>query len=279
MKRKITSKIVAPPSIESIINNEKKRLLETPAILIAEPTQTFEIGQSVKIGNLRNCVVREVFADGKALVVNYGDSVGAWWWFDCINEHNGIESKFLRQQIRGQISNSSIDSLIHMYSHDGFVCNHEYQRGYVWTPSDQEALIDSIFNRMTIGAFIFVRNHGYLHNENSGTVRYLTLHGTEVEIRKCDNFTNEIIDGQQRLTTLMMFILGKISYRGYKFQELPYEDKRGFLTTSISYRIIEEEQITRKERLELFLQVNRGVPQDASHLAKVQKLFNAIQDE
>ncbi len=40
--------------------------------------------------------------------------------------------------------------------------------------------------------------------------------------------------------------------------------------------MFEEENVTQKMLLKLFLQSNRGVPQAAEHIAKVQTLFDEI---
>lgn len=256
----------------------------TDAAMIATPDREFKVGDKVQVGHLHNCVVADVFLDGKAIVVDYFRTdregtfpgIGVWWWFECIWDPETTAPKFTRVPYRGQVSTSSIDSLLHMYSHDGLACNPEYQRGYVWTQADQEALFDSIFARMTIGSFVFVRNHGYLHKGKVGTKRYISMDGKVVDIPLENNYTVEVIDGQQRATTIIRFLTGQITYRGYTFHQLNRTDRNELLGTQFTYRLINEEDVERKELLELFLQVNRGVPQDPSHLAKVQALYDAM---
>src|SRR6185437_9104589 len=94
-----------------------------------------------------------------------------------------------------------------------------------------------------------------------------------ITVPKCKDYSYTVVDGQQRLTTLINFYLDKFSYKGRFFSELTNQDRIYFNGTSVSYRIISEEQLTRKEILRLFLQANRGVPQSPEHLAKVQKLY------
>ena len=163
----------------------------TPLSIIPTPNRSFEVGDSVCYGNLDDCVVAEVLEDGKIYRIdcvsvdnNYGKKIRSpavrfAWWFDvetnprCDKDAEELFAPYLP----GQMQQSSVDSLFHMMSHNGLVCDPRYQRGYVWKDEDQEALIDSIFNRLSIGAMIFSRHSGYLHRDQSETVTYINFDG------------------------------------------------------------------------------------------------------
>jgi len=288
---------VAPPTEAELIARAHADFYNFSAIsasAIAVPDRTFSVGDKVQVGNLDECVVHEVLEGGKALLIKHrplnkprsatSDPVplpefnfGIWWWYEAFRgENDATAPAFTRPEWRGSVTTCSFDSVAHMYGNDGLVCNPEYQRGYVWTQSDREALLESIFNRTTIGGFIFVRNHGYLHKDDDTPVKYITLQGDTIFVPKKNNYAIEIIDGQQRLTTLIQYITNQWAYKGRKFSQLNWKDQHAIMNMMCSYRMIEEENVNRKEMLELFLQVNRGVPQDASHLAKVQALYDDL---
>jgi len=265
------------------------------ASAIATPDRTFTVGQSVQVGNLEKCVVHEVLEGGKALLIKHEPlkkprsaysapeaeqphTFGIWWWYEAISECDDSAPILTRPDWRGSVTSCSFDSIIHMYGNDGLVCNPEYQRGYVWTQADRERLLESIFNRTTIGGFIFVRNHGYLHKNDDTLVEYKTLQGDTIFIPKKDNYAIEIIDGQQRLTSLISYVTNQWAYKGRKFSQLNWKDQHAITGMMCSYRMIEEENVNRTEMLELFLNVNAGVPQDESHLDGIRAKLKAAKE-
>lgn len=255
----------------------KNRWLET--CLIAAPTRTFEIGESVFLGGLENCVVVGIFQENKLIVVKHdgnkhtNSKFHAEWWFEVDKQRRVDIPRIFETGRRGQALHGTFDSLIHLYMSDGLVCDPEYQRGYVWNDANKEALLDSVFERLEIGSFSLMRKHGYLHKGDTSTVRYVTLTGEVVDIPKEKDYTVSIIDGQQRLTTLMNFYLDKLQYRGTYFSQLNNRDRNEFAGFSVQYRLIEQEEVTRLDILKMFLQANRGVPQAPEHIAKVQALY------
>jgi len=76
----------------------------------------------------------------------------------------------------------------------------EYQRDFVWSDEQKELLIDSIFRSIPIGN-IFL-------NERRGSPTY------------------EVVDGQQRLTTIFKFLNDEFTYQGVLHSELPEEHQR-----------------------------------------------------
>jgi len=84
----------------------------------------------------------------------------------------------------------------------------DYQRDYIWSDTQKGLLIDSIFKSIPIGN-IFL-------NERGGSPAY------------------EIIDGQQRLTTLFKFMNDEFAYQDVYYSELP--DK---YTARISHFVVQ----------------------------------------
>ena len=256
--------------------------------LIATPNRFFKIGDSVRVGALDECVIADILFDGKAYVIqhlstptredkNRYERFGTWWWLDVWSP-NAFKSpdRLFQEGWRGGAIQSSMDSLLHIYTYDGLVCNPEYQRGYVWTDEDRNQLLDSIFDRMDIGKFVLVRNEGYNHEGDHSLVKYKTITGEDVEIERCNNYCVEIIDGQQRLTTIIRFMLDLYEYRGRKYSNLNFHDRAEFDTFSVQYRLLREEEMTRKQILQMFMKVNRGVPQSPEHLERVRKMLEAM---
>jgi hypothetical protein len=177
---------------------------------------------------------------------------------------------------RGGATQSSLDSMMHLYTADGLVCDPEYQRGYVWTDEDRNQLLDSIFDRMDIGKFVLVRNAGYNHEGDHTLMKYVTITGEHVEIERCNNYCVEIIDGQQRLTTILRFMMDLYPYRGWSYSKLNFRDRCDFDTSMIQYHLLRDDEMTRKQILQMFMKVNRGVPQQPEHLEKIRKMLEAM---
>lgn len=149
---------------------------------------------------------------------------------------------------RIQFSNRRLDGILHYYYHSRLNLNPEYQRDFVWKDEHKEKLIDSIFMGKDIGKLIFIR----LPYES-------------------DSFDYEILDGKQRLKTLIDFIEDKISYKGYLFSQLSQRDKSEFLNTLIAVGETDE-GFTEKDKIQYFLLVNdTGVPQEKEFLDKLKE--------
>lgn len=110
-----------------------------------------------------------------------------------------------------------IESLLlkHLSEFGGIDFMPPYQREYVWTDSDKEQLLDSIFMGSDIGKF---------------TVRVLD----DVEWFE-RQLSYEIIDGKQRLMTLLNFYLNRFPYKGFYYNGLSAKDRRTFLDHTISW--------------------------------------------
>lgn len=229
-----------------------------------------KVGDELEVGNLLDCVAAEVSPDNKFIVIEthekgmtYGKPydngrqiTGVWPWFS-VRRKNGIEnttffdpSSGAEALERGQRSISDIAGLLNGTIRRGFFSDPKYQRGYVWTDADRARLLDSLFRGLSIGEFIFISN------------------------RVTDDYTYEVLDGQQRLTTLVNFVLNKFTYRGKYWNQLSTKDQQMFEGVRTSWVELEGAHLTPRLKAEMFLIVNdSGVPQTEEHLQKVRDLL------
>lgn len=290
-------KKVVPLTAQQITDINKQKALDsfytfnrTSTSVIPKPTREFSIGNSVVIGNRTTCVVVDVLEQGKAYLVEMDPPAlrdaqidtqvrdyMAKWWFDVnhVGAYNPTaDNKFL--PFDGvHLTRSDLYGVFHRMDNGGIVCDPRFQRGYVWGEDDRTALLDSVFERLELGSIVIMNHHGYLHDNDPSSNQYITLDGRAVEVLRRNDYTASLIDGQQRLTTLYNFYTNRWQYRGVWFSDLSFSDQHHFLDTSISVRMFDEDKVTFKQVVKIFLQVNRGVPQTREHLAKIQALYDA----
>ena len=239
---------------------------------INPPTRKFSLGDKVLVGALQNCIIVEILDNGKVYGVDHdrlnhnerrdpSDNgpkrvIGFWSWQEILpmSANDGKSNFTIKEDIRIRFFNSTTDSLFNKVYSQGVDFTPEYQRDYVWELSDKVSLIHSIFNQIDIGKFTFyVRSY-------------------EEEVKVGDHCRNEIIDGKQRLSTLVEFYEDRFPYMGKLFSELSFKDRCHFTGFDIIYG--ETENLTREQKIKLFLKVNTtGKVMDAQHLANVAKLI------
>ena len=235
------------------------------------PTRIFQVGQRVQWGAHEEVYIREVYHDnlyykvetirpkkiigrGQDILPSKNYQIQPWMeLFPWTEIKNGCvfskeEKYFIRQ------SNSTVDSLLHsVYSeHAGVDFDIEYQREHVWTIKEKVELIESIFNNVDIGKFVF-------------TVRPF-ISGVK---------HREVIDGKQRLTALCEFYEDRFKYKGYYFSELSWKDKHKFQEHGVT--IGDLEQPDQRGIYETFIKLNTcGKPMDHKHIDKVKKLLKDL---
>jgi hypothetical protein len=264
-KKVITPEEARQISIDSAIA-DLKRMIALGAMPL-NPTRTFAVDERIVWGAHEEVYVRAIHEGGLYYTI---ESIGhdkegkltgfsSWNAMPWMNifKYNTIrdtdftldEKYFIRQL------NSGLDSLLHMvYSGWGGVdFDVEYQREHVWKLVDKVSLIDSIFNNIEIGKFVFVQKHG------STMGKYY-----------------EVIDGKQRLTAICEFYEDRYQYKGKYFSELSNKDRWKFLNYSVSYGYLETPS---KEAIySTFIKMNTcGKPMDSKHLDKVKELLKELQ--
>ncbi len=235
------------------------------------PTRTFEIGEIVKYGNHDRTQVQEIFYHN-GVACNYGirnwgtkmkygvpaeysdNQIVSWYRLSKIDSIDPAIEFFHEKDFYIHYSNYDIEGVISKVLSPSAGVNFEptYQRDYVWSDIDRENLITSIFNNNSIGSFVFSQN-GYI----ADTEQY------------------EIIDGKQRLTTIVDFFEDRFAYNGYYFSMLSKNDQYHFLRMQVSFGTLNG--ATLKQKLAAFISLNTsGKVMDSKHLKNVIDMYNEL---
>lgn len=269
MARKKTEK--KELTVEEKLEQEKQsglRNIEDELSHINDPSYFFNTGDKVRYGAMKESVVDEVLYDGKVYGLkciatnnNYGhpydyETYRVVMWTEIRPLESGDTTFAENQDVRLYFNNSTIDSLIHKHYHFGVDFNPDYQRGYVWEQEDKELLLDSIFKNIDIGKFVFIRLSDAEWMEK--------------------NLGYEILDGKQRLSTLIEFYENKLTYKGKYFNDLSGKDKAVFRNHMVS--VAEVNETDKKTVLKYFLMLNRtGKAMDQSHLNEVEQMLKELE--
>ena len=137
-------------------------------------------------------------------------------------------------------------------AHAGMDFDVEYQREHVWEIEDKVALIDSIYNNIDIGKFVFIQ----LHESTDG--KYY-----------------QVLDGKQRLTALCEFYEDRFPYKGVYYSQMCHRDKHTFRNHNITYGFLENP--SKRAIYESFVKLNTcGKPMDHKHIDKVKELIKDL---
>lgn len=208
-----------------------------------KPSYRFTVGDKVQVGHLLNCVVDEALEGGYMYLIRSGancDDYSCWAWTSVRPLDNGNSTHFAKRNSalsRLHYSNRSMYSLLSFQYLFGVDFNPDYQRGSVWDEEDREKLLDSIFAGREIGRFVF---------------KQLPFNRTND-----DGNYYEIVDGKQRMLTLLAFYENRFPYKGVFYNDLSALDKNWFMDASIGVAELDQ-NTTRAEVLEVFLALNEG---------------------
>ena len=159
-------------TIEEKLEQEKQsglRNIENELSNINKPSYSFNIGDKVRYGNLKESIVDEVLYGGKVYGLkciatnnNYGnpydyETYRVAMWTEVRPLGSGDTEFAENQDVKLYFNNSHIESLIHKHYHFGVDFNPDYQRGYVWEQEDKALLLDSLFKNIDIGKFLSIR--------------------------------------------------------------------------------------------------------------------------
>ena len=227
------------------------------------PTREFQKGEAVRYGGWLSSVIRERCEDGlyyevESVAETKGSEpprtqVSFVPWVNLLPLKVGDTAFASNEDIRLNYHNASVESLLHKHLLFGVDFEPEYQRGLVWDEKDKESLLDSLFMGADIGRFVFrVKN--------------------DDEVEHPDGDFYEIVDGKQRMTTLLDFFAGRFPYRGAFYHQLSPADRRRFRDASVS--IAEVRNLSKKDVLRLFLMLNRsGRPMDDETVQRVREQY------
>ena len=256
------------PTAEEILESNLKEMMQRIKF-VPEPTYFFKVGEEVVLGNLPFVHVVKMLENGKIYLIEHsiaqkntkwengkpvqevtyeGGHQRYVFWLDIRPKNDATESLIRNDNIYLSFSQRSLDSLFGNVYFFGTEMDPDYQRDYCWTMEDKVALIDSIFNNVDIGKFVFV------HNDYG------------------DKYLYEILDGKQRLRTILDYYENRFPYKGRYFNDLCGKDKDWFCRKNIA--VAEVSKSNKKEILRYFIMLNTaGKSMDKEHLAKVLDMY------
>lgn len=239
---------------------------------INEPSYKFNIGDEVICGRLNHPIVKDILMDGKIYVLEYQAEVKDKFgrrtdktetayhvckWTDC-RPLSTLPTRFRKPSpVSAHYQNKTIDSLIHDYYAFGIDTDPPYQRAYVWSEDDKIRLIESIFMDAEIGRFVLVNKD-----------------------LPPDKPTYEILDGKQRLLTIISFYENRLQYKNFSYNELSYADKNAFLEHRISVAIINGNEYDQNAIIEQFIRCNQsGKAMSKGDIDKAIQLMNQSKED
>jgi hypothetical protein len=231
-------------------------------VVVPQPERRrLKVGQPVLLGNLVNPVVAALHNEGQLVTIEYesfrkevglkdvacGPDYQTWHWMDTLPVPVTPVSGMTGARYEINYSTSSLDHIVSRYFNNGMKADPKYQRDYVWTQDDKDALIGSLMAGKDIGRFIFVR-HPFPQND-------------------------DILDGKQRLDALMGFFSSQYPFKGVYWDELCRTDRYKVEGKAVQFAELDAERLGEVGLYEVFLDVNAaGVPQTKEHLAKVARM-------
>jgi hypothetical protein len=219
----------------------------------------FKVGQRVTYGGNDHAEIEGFEADGRIVLLRV-------WGVRTGTQHDGpyecrtavswleighVASTNLWQAQEGRLyfQNRDIGGILNTYFSFGIDLDPVYQRGLVWSPEDEQRLLESIFTEVEIGKIVLIQ----LPFEP-------------------DKPYYEVLDGKQRLNTLVRFVTGKIAYRGHIYQRMGRIDRVKFYHTPLAVAI-SQEPWTLEQKLRYFYRLNvSGRQMDPAHLERIRNM-------
>jgi hypothetical protein len=250
------------------VDNLVRLLQDLRSMSIGAPTVLRNVGDVVSHGAAKSSVIKQVLDGGMIYLLDevmtergpgsqhhdYRREIYVPWHgvetYFTEDELRAMEPLSYRDEVKINFYNVAVSSLLHSY-YRGIDMNPDYQRADVWTCKDKVALIHSMFNNVEIGKFTLIR---------------LPFVPTGPRM--------EILDGKQRLRSLVDFFEGRFKYKGRFFRDMHPRDRGHFLSYAVLYA--EADGLSHGQKCNYFLKLNTaGKPQDQAHLAKVRRMAQA----
>jgi hypothetical protein len=153
---------------------------------------------------------------------------------------------------------STVGSFLSDYGSGFFDLHPVYQRGLVWSLEQKQSFIKSLFNKRAKVTPTFLVNPN-----------------------KIKDGYYEVLDGKQRISTILEFVKGGFAVEGFYFNDLSLKDIICFKSVPFVYKTIKyydkkigETEMPLKSKIELFLQVNEyGEHVSQEHLEKIKNAY------
>lgn len=178
-------------------------------------------------------------------------------WFELTGfKEKKLNTKTLKKKIKSvkakiNFHDTNLYGLVKLGLFDKIKFNNDYQRDFEWEEKDKIELINSIFNGVDIGSFTFI------------------------PLKESNNIY-EILDGKQRLLSILEFVTDQFKYQGKYFSELHNEDRMFIRGYRISH-CETKENLSEKEKISYYLSLNtRGKVQNSKHLNKLKKKLESL---
>ncbi|WP_406616884.1 DUF262 domain-containing protein [Mycoplasmopsis adleri] len=123
--------------------------------------------------------------------------------------------------------------LVYLFSSEKFYVVPSYQRSYVWKPENVNKLLEDLLENFT----------DYENDQNDFFIGSIIIYEKESEINKKEYY---IIDGQQRLTTLMLILINILNFGNSYYKES--ENIKDFVSNDVKNLISKITQVTPKEK-------------------------------
>jgi hypothetical protein len=228
---------------------------------IPKPTRTFNVGDNVVYGSHPNTVVVATHCDNHFYSIKCTDNklvrgvasphedyqVVAWMDLFPVRHK---DTNFATESMPYSYTQRAIEGILSIAYNFGLDLDPDYQRGLEWSDGDRQLLIESVFNKVDIGKVLLAK-------DSTASTLY------------------EVIDGKQRIDTLLKFHQDQFKYKGYYFSQLSLSDRYKFLDHTIQIAVLEK--CSKAEKLDAFISLNtRGRDMSATHIKKVIKMRKSL---
>ena len=155
---------------------------------------------------------------------------------------------------------SSVKGLLNEYTRGTYDFNPEYQRELVWTIEQKQAFVKTLM---------------------IGDVDLCPTFITEPYSKRKGKREYEVLDGKQRMMSVIEYIRGEFSIDGLYYKDLSLGDVSRLMNATFKYRLIKYydkkkgfSKMTIEQKVELFLQINEyGQRVSEEHLDKIKSKY------